>query len=112
MHYILLIITVFIMFLILSSEDAQPSGVVKVKKRYHKNNIIKEEIPYNTKGEIHGIYRHYHNNGYLQMKVPFKNGLPNGLCQKYDHRGRLIKEITYKNGDIKKEKNIAINAYG
>lgn len=113
MHYILLTLTVLIMFLILSSEDAQPAGVVKVKKRYHKNDVIKEEIPYNAKGQIHGIYRYYHNNGYLQMKVLFKNGAPNGLCQKYDKRGRLVKEITYKNGNITKEKDIAVvAAYG
>ena len=115
MHYILLTVTMLIMFYILSSQDAQPMGVVKIKKRYHKNDMVKEEIPYNIKGQIHGLYRYYHNNGYLELKALFKNGALHGLCQKYDHRGRLIKEMTYKNGTLVKEKlypNPALAYYG
>ena len=104
MHYILLTITVLVMFYILSSEDTQPTGVVRIKKRYHRNDMIKEEIPYNAKGQIHGIYRFWHDNGCLQLKARFKNGELNGLCQKFDSRGRLTKEITYKNGEVIKEK--------
>lgn len=42
MHYILLTITMLVMFYILSSQDTQPMGVVRIKKRYHKNDMIKE----------------------------------------------------------------------
>ena len=104
MHYILLTISMLVMFYILSSQDTQPMGVVRIKKRYHKNDMIKEEIPYNAKGKIHGIYRYWHNNGYLEVKAVFQNGTLNGLCQKFDHRGRLVKEIIYKNGVVAKEK--------
>lgn len=106
MHYILLTITVLIMFWILSSQDTQPAGVIKVKKRYHRNDMIKEEIPYNRDGQIHGIYRYWHNNGFLELKAIFKNGALNGLCEKFDNHGRLVKEVIYKNGSKVKEKVI------
>lgn len=108
MSYILLTITILIMFWILSSEDAQPQGVIKVKNRYHKNYMIKEQIPYNEEEQIHGIYRYWNNNGFLELKAIFKNGLLNGICEKFDKQGRLVKKIIYKNGNKIKEKTIKV----
>lgn len=108
MSYILLVVTILIMFWILSLEDNQPQGVVKVKNRYHTNYMIKEQIPYNENEQLHGIYRYWNNNGFLELKAIFKNGSLNGICEKFDRQGRLIKKITYKNGNKIREKAIKV----
>ncbi|TQR57711.1 toxin-antitoxin system YwqK family antitoxin [Campylobacter troglodytis] len=106
MIYVLLAITLVGLIFIVSGEEQQPKGVVRIKKKYHGNDMIKEEIPYNLDNQVHGIYRYWHDNGNIQLKAIFKNGYLNGLCQKYDKRGRLIKKITYKDGVKIKEKTI------
>jgi antitoxin component YwqK of YwqJK toxin-antitoxin module len=92
-------------------------------REYYKNGQLKHEINYDENGEISGEWKIYYDNGQLMViakyhndkfidiisyfdnkgnklyKGTIKNG--NGTVNHYDETGRLIKIITYINGEIK-----------
>ena len=51
-----------------------------------------------SKGQLHGVYNSFRESGLPLIKGNFLYGLPNGLFEWYDTKGRLLKKIEFNNG--------------
>ena len=59
-------------------------------------------------GEIHGIVKHYRQNGTLEYEIPFCNGETCGEQHNYDEQGNIVKITRFDaNGDIESVQEIA-----
>ena len=77
------------------TEEDRISGCVK--RDYHSNGKLWEEIPYkNNKRE--GIGKWYYENGDLVNEIPYKNDKREGMTKWYYRNGNLESEEPYKNG--------------
>jgi antitoxin component YwqK of YwqJK toxin-antitoxin module len=56
---------------------------------------MQDKRPYNKKGEWHGYWETYHNNGQLDYKGLFINGYKFGLHELYYSNGELIYKGNY-----------------
>ena len=95
--------------------DSKPS----VKEEFYSNGKLKSRTTYQSKtdgGKLHGLYEQYHENGQLQGKVNYKDGIiEDGPFESYDTKGQLedtgnfkdgIFESYYENGQLKRKGNI------
>ena len=70
-----------------------------VKKEYYDSGQLHEECHYNSKNELHGLHRLWHENGQLQLELPYENGSRNGAFRQWDKNGRLFFELHYQRGE-------------
>ncbi|NOX86141.1 MAG: toxin-antitoxin system YwqK family antitoxin [Chlorobi bacterium] len=64
---------------------------------YQGDEVTKENFVNDVKqGPTYILYP----NGKVKMKIPFVNGLENGVAREYDQNGNVIQLITYKKGYI------------
>ncbi|AQQ59943.1 hypothetical protein XJ32_07430 [Helicobacter bilis] len=68
-----------------------------VKRDYHSNGKLWEEIPYKN-GKREGIGKWYYENGDLVNEIPYKNDKREGMTKWYYRNGNLESETPYKNG--------------
>ena len=61
-----------------------------------KRNGLKYEI--NSQTPFTGVSTDYYENGQLEYKKTFKNGVENGLAEAYSENGQLRQKGTYKDG--------------
>jgi len=54
--------------------------------------------PHNNKGQRHGVWQTYFNNGKLEYKGNYVNGSQHGLCEHYYDNGQLQSKGNYVNG--------------
>ena len=88
-----------ILILTISLSLSIPCQAVDEKKIYtEQNTITTEEITYSKKNNepITGILRQHGNSGELLYQAIYKNGLKNGLCQRYYPSGKLNSEVIFK----------------
>ena len=55
--------------------------------------------------KINGVEYTYHRNGKLELEIPYKFGLKDGIFRRYSENGTIIQEIHYKD-DIEVERKI------
>ena len=55
---------------------------------------------YNDKGERHGPWEVYHDNGNLWYKKNYVNGKEHGLCELYHSNGNPMYKKNYVNGKL------------
>ena len=63
-----------------------------------ERNGIKYEI--NSQIPFTGVSTDYYENGQLEYKKTFKNGVENGLSEDYSANGQLKQKVTYKDGEL------------
>ncbi|MDB9868900.1 hypothetical protein OAD22_09870 [Pseudomonadales bacterium] len=76
--------------------DAKPS----VKEEFHSNGKLKTRINYQSKndgGREDGLAEWYRENGQLSLKINYKDGVYDGLTERY-HNGHLFSKRNYKKG--------------
>ena len=87
------------------------------KKTTYLGGNIEDEWEVNEKGERHGLYRRYHENGELQVELNFTNGIQNDseIISYHDDgsKARLVNRVNsslngeffewFKNGQLKKQ---------
>ena len=79
------------------SEEDKISGCVK--RDYHSNGKLWEEIPYkNDKRE--GMTKWYYENGNLESEEPYKNGKREGMSKWYYENGSLKAETPFNNNGV------------
>jgi antitoxin component YwqK of YwqJK toxin-antitoxin module len=59
-----------------------------------------EYVGYRNNGEINGNFIKLHNNGEVEIKGQFKNGIYIGVFKYYDERGKKIEQRRYNNFGI------------
>jgi antitoxin component YwqK of YwqJK toxin-antitoxin module len=62
------------------------------------SSMPKDITPYNHKGERHGLWIDYFDNGQLSCKGQYLNGQQHGLWESYWDNGKLDYKGTYLNG--------------
>ncbi len=71
---------------------------VGIERVYYDDGKIKEERPYNDKGEKEGVAKSFYQNGQVMLEIPYKNNRQNGVLKIWDINGDLVKERNIKNG--------------
>jgi antitoxin component YwqK of YwqJK toxin-antitoxin module len=73
-----------------------PNFEIKSFKEY-QNDILMKEENYNHKGQPHGLYRTWYENGQLFEESTYKNGKEHGSIRLWHHNGQLAEEFHFKN---------------
>jgi MORN repeat variant len=68
-----------------------------IKKHYHRNGQLREQVPM-RKGRRHGIVRAWHRNGVHASEEPYQNGLLHGVCRHWNESGRQLGEYRLIHG--------------
>ncbi len=68
-----------------------------IRRSYMENEIVEENFANDIK---QGNTLYFYPDGNLRMKVPFVNGIEDGMAYEYDHDGTIITMIEYKRGFI------------
>jgi hypothetical protein len=79
--------------------DSKPTVIEK----FYSNGKLKSRINYQPKsdgGGQHGLDEYYFDNGQLQWKFNYKDGLLDGLQEWYHEDGQLKAERNYKDGRL------------
>ncbi len=61
-------------------------------------DLLKESIYFD--GKLEGPWYIYRENGKLEFRRDYKNRLLYGIWEEYDEEGNLIKNLTYKDGEV------------
>ena len=61
-------------------------------------DLLKELIYFD--GKLEGPRYIYRENGKLEFRRDYKNKLLYGIWEEYDEEGNLIKNLTYKDGEV------------
>jgi antitoxin component YwqK of YwqJK toxin-antitoxin module len=72
---------------------------------YYQDGKIKSESNYKSNA-LYGNFKSYHSNGKTEVTGHYVNNKKNGHWMYYNEEGKHIKTVTYKNGEIIKEKII------
>ena len=54
---------------------------------------------YNEKGERHGVWEDYYDNGQLRYRGNYVNGIEHGICESYYSSGQLCYRKEYNMGE-------------
>lgn len=71
-----------------------------IERLYYENGNIRQEIPYDEDGKIHGIARYYGENGVIYREVSYAVGNLFGSIKLYDEEGRIELETPYNDNRI------------
>lgn len=88
---------------VLESESPYKNGKIDGTSKIYLSGKVVREIPYKD-GKIDGLARYYYDTGILSAETPYTNGKINGTEKLYSEKGKLIRETTYKHGNVKKKK--------
>lgn len=75
-------------------EEDKKVGCVEIE--YHSNGEIKGKLPYKN-GLINGVLQWYYENGNLEQEQSYRNNKQHGITKEYYESGKIMKEIPYKN---------------
>ena len=70
-----------------------------VSTEYHENGQLDLKITYKD-GVKDGLTENYHGNGQLYYKTIYKDGVKDGLSEGYHENGQLMKTFTHKDGRL------------
>jgi antitoxin component YwqK of YwqJK toxin-antitoxin module len=56
---------------------------------------------YCFRNKIEGEYISWYDNGKIMEQTLYQNGVKNGLCKRYDKKGKLVMSRVYINGEMK-----------
>ena len=76
---------------------------MKLEKKieYHPDGkTIKSVYVINRKGQLHGLYENYDEQGQLFMKCSYEKGKKNGSYEAYSKNGQMFLKCTYKKDKI------------
>lgn len=77
----------------------------EIKTFYDKEETkIREHYFVNEKGELHGVFEEYHDNGKLWLEWNFEKGKLHGVFKGYGKNGELLFEWNYENGELISDK--------
>jgi hypothetical protein len=74
------------------------NGMTKMAQSTKQDFMLDKE-PLNDKGDAHGIWESYYDNGQLHYKGEFINGIRHGLWEGY-YYGQICFKINYINGQF------------
>jgi antitoxin component YwqK of YwqJK toxin-antitoxin module len=74
--------------------------LIHKKKEMNTSEIRKENLInlYNDKGQSHGYWEYYYDNGQLEYKGNYVNGDKHGYWEDYHYNGQLYSKVNYVNG--------------
>lgn len=72
----------------------------------YPNGNIQHKFNFNAGGKTEGPQEYHNEEGVLTMKGEKKNGKETGTWAYYDDKGKLVKEVTYNDGNIESTKII------
>jgi antitoxin component YwqK of YwqJK toxin-antitoxin module len=70
-------------------------------KFYFEDGKLQEEINYDEKGLMTGMWKLWYSNGILFTESSFKNGEQYGVTRTWYRDGKIQHEANYENGEIK-----------
>ena len=91
-------------FLLISALSFSAERVVKMENAYVDDKgivyVIGEKTPFTGIVENYKVPPISEGDGVLEGKIPFKNGVVDGIAKVYYPTGKLMSEESYKNGKL------------
>jgi antitoxin component YwqK of YwqJK toxin-antitoxin module len=75
-------------------------GCSKTERDYWKDGVLKSEIPYDARGEIHGTATWYYENGDPMVEATYKHGALDGKLVRWIRGGVKMTEDNYLDGAL------------
>ncbi len=91
LFFVMIFIIAFVIYLIKNRKN-------KLYVSYYPNGRIKEKIMVDENGKFDGMFEQYYPNGNLRVRSFLKKGDKHGRYSEYDENGKITKEERYKNG--------------
>ena len=70
-----------------------------IEESFHENGQIEARTNYKN-GLEHGLWEMFYENGQLMRRGNCNNGRLDGLCEDFDEEGNLTKTETYEKGEL------------
>ena len=72
---------------------------IRVGERwFFRPNQIADERLYDAEGNLHGVWRRFHENGRVSTEEPYRHGVRDGTFRYWDPNGTLLAESVLRNG--------------
>ena len=80
------------------------NGLRQVTTYYGDGKTPRRVCTFDKDGIQQGLFEKYYDNGQLNVKCTYKDDEQDGLYERYDWNGELIEKCIYKNGEVVEDK--------